>query len=135
VNKMKKHFGGALKNKTVTLWGLAFKPNTDDMRDAPSLTIIEALQREGVKVRAYDPEAMEEAKRRLGKSVKYFENYYDALKGADALVVVTEWNEFRRPNFERMLLLMRTPVIFDGRNIYSPRKLKEMGFEYHGIGC
>ncbi len=134
VNKMRKHFGDALKNKTVTLWGLAFKPNTDDMREAPSLTIIEALQREGVKIRAYDPEAMEEAERRLGKSVKYFENYYDALKGADALVVITEWNEFRRPDFDRMKSLLKEPVVFDGRNIYDPKVMKEKGFVYYGIG-
>jgi UDPglucose 6-dehydrogenase len=118
----------------VTLWGLAFKPNTDDMRDAPSLTIIDALNREGVKVRAFDPGAMEEAKRRLGKTVKLFDNYYDALKGSDALVVVTEWNEFRRPDFDRIKSLLKEPVVFDGRNIFDPKVMKEKGFIYYGIG-
>jgi len=134
VEKMRKHFGGTLKNKTVTLWGLAFKPNTDDMREAPSLTIIDALNREGAKVRAFDPGAMEEAKRRLGKTVKLFDNYYDALKGSDALVVVTEWNEFRRPDFDRMKSLLKEPVVFDGRNVFDPKVMKEKGFIYYGIG-
>ena len=134
VNKMKKHYGTSLKGKTVALWGLAFKPNTDDMREAPSLTIIDALQREGVTIRAYDPEAMEEAKRRLGRTVKFVDNNYDALKGADALLVVTEWSEFRRPDFDRIKLLMKEPVIFDGRNVYDPKVMKEKGFVYYGIG-
>jgi UDPglucose 6-dehydrogenase len=134
VSKMKKHFGGALKGKTVALWGLAFKPNTDDMREAPALTIIDALHREGVNIRAYDPEAMKEAKRRLGKTVKFFDGNYDALKGADALLVVTEWNEFRRPDFDRIKSLLKEPVIFDGRNVYDPKVMKEKGFVYYGIG-
>jgi len=134
VNKMRKHYGTSLKGKSVAVWGLAFKPNTDDMREAPALTIIDALVHEGVMIRAYDPEAMEEAKRRLGKSVKYYDNNYDALKGADALVVVTEWNEFRRPDFDRIKLLMKEPVIFDGRNVYDPKIMKEKGFVYYGIG-
>jgi UDPglucose 6-dehydrogenase len=134
VNKMKKHYGTSLKGKIVALWGLAFKPNTDDMREAPSLTIIDALQREGVTIRAYDPEAMEEAKRRLGRTVKFVDNNYDALKGADALLVVTEWSEFRRPDFDRIKLLMKEPVIFDGRNVYDPKVMKEKGFVYYGIG-
>jgi len=134
VDKIKKHFGGNLKGKNIALWGLAFKPNTDDMREAPSLAIIEGLLREGVSIRAFDPAAMEEAKRRVGKSVKLVDNNYDALKGADALVVVTEWNEFRRPDFDRIKSLLRTPVIFDGRNIYDPKVMKEKGFVYYGIG-
>ena len=134
VNKMKKHFGGVLKGKTVAIWGLAFKPNTDDMREAPALTIIDALQREGVHIRAFDPAAMDEAKRRLGKVVKFVENNYDALKGADALLVVTEWNEFRRPDFDRIKSLLKEPVVFDGRNIYDPKVMKEKGFTYYGIG-
>ena len=133
-NKMKKHFGGVLKGKTVAIWGLAFKPNTDDMREAPALTIIDALQREGVHIRAFDPAAMDEAKRRLGKVVKFVENNYDALKGADALLVVTEWNEFRRPDFDRIKSLLKEPVVFDGRNIYDPKVMKEKGFTYYGIG-
>jgi UDPglucose 6-dehydrogenase len=134
VNKIKNHFGSALKGKTVAVWGLAFKPNTDDMREAPALTIIDALLREGVSVHAYDPEALAEAKKRLGKSVKFFDRNYDALKAADALVVVTEWNEFRRPDFDRIKGLLKEPVIFDGRNIYDPRVMKEKGFVYYGIG-
>ena len=134
VDKMKKHYGTSLKGKTVALWGLAFKPNTDDMREAPALTIIDALRHEGVTIRAYDPEAMVEAKRRLGKTVKFVDNNYDAVKGADALVVVTEWNEFRRPDFDRIKLLMKEPVIFDGRNVYDPKVMKEKGFVYYGIG-
>jgi len=134
VDKIKRHYSSHLKGSTIALWGLAFKPNTDDMREAPSLQIIEALLKEGVSIRVHDPEAMEETKHRIGNSVKYFENNYDALKGADGLVVVTEWNEFRRPDFERMKTLMRTPVVFDGRNIYDPVKLKAQGFVYYGIG-
>jgi UDPglucose 6-dehydrogenase len=134
VNKIKKHFGAALKGKTVAVWGLAFKPNTDDMREAPAITIIDALLREGVTIHAYDPEALAEAKRRLGKAVKFFDRNYDALKGADALVVVTEWNEFRRPDFDRIKSLLREPVVFDGRNIYDPKVMKEKGFVYYAIG-
>ncbi len=134
VDKIKKHFGGKLKGKQIALWGLAFKPNTDDMREAPSLTIIESLLREGASIRAFDPAAMEEAKHRVGKSIKLCDSNYDAVKGADALVVVTEWNEFRRPDFDRIKSLLRTPVIFDGRNIYDPKVMKEKGFTYYGIG-
>ncbi len=134
VNKIKKHFGAKLKGKTIALWGLAFKPNTDDMREAPALSIIEALLREGVSIHAFDPAAMEEAKHRLGKSIKYCESNYDAVKGADALVILTEWNEFRRPDFDRVKTLLREAVVFDGRNIYDPKVMKEKGFVYYGIG-
>ncbi|HET6273659.1 MAG TPA: nucleotide sugar dehydrogenase, partial [Bacteroidota bacterium] len=134
VEKLKKHFGGMLKGKTVAIWGLSFKPNTDDIREAPSLLIIEALVKEGVNVRAHDPAAMEETKKQVGNVVKYFDSNYDALKGAHALLVVTEWGEFRRPDFARMKTLMREPVIFDGRNIYDPARIKEQGFTYYGIG-
>ena len=134
VDKIKHHFKSHLKGSTIALWGLSFKPNTDDIREAPALQIIEALLKEGVTLRVHDPEAMEETKRRIGNSVKYFDNNYDALKGADALIVVTEWNEFRRPDFDRMKNLMKSPVIFDGRNIYSPEKIRERGFVYFGIG-
>ena len=134
VEKLKHHFKGQIKGKIVTLWGLSFKPNTDDTREAPALTIIEALVKEGAQIRAHDPAAMEEVKHKVGHSVKYFDNSYDALKGADALIVVTEWNEFRRPDFDRMRSLMRTPVIFDGRNIYDPARLREKGFVYYGVG-
>ena len=134
VEKMKHHYKSHLKGATIAIWGLAFKPNTDDIREAPALQIIEALLKDGVRLRVHDPEAMEETKRQIGHSVKYFENNYDALKGADGLVIVTEWNEFRRPDFDRMKTLMKAPVVFDGRNIYDPVKLREHGFVYYGIG-
>ena len=126
--------GGELRGKTVAVLGLTFKPNTDDMREAPSLVIVEQLLQEGVRLQVHDPVAMHEAKNRLGPTVTYFENNYEALKGADALLVVTEWNEFRRPDFERMRTLMKAPVIFDGRNIYDPPRIRDVGFTYYGIG-
>ena len=134
VNKIKKHFGPKLKGKTIAIWGLAFKPNTDDMREAPVLNIVDALVREGVTIRAFDPAAMDEAKRRFGKTVKLFDSNYDALKGADGLVLLTEWNEFRRPDFDRIKSLLREAVVFDGRNIYDPKVMREKGFVYYGIG-
>jgi len=132
--KIKKHFRGKIRGITVALWGLSFKPNTDDVREAPSIAIISALLKGGATVRAHDPAAIEEMKRKIGSSVKYFESNYDALKGADALVIATEWNDFRRPDFDRMKSLMKQPVIFDGRNIYDPRVMAERGFVYYGIG-
>jgi UDPglucose 6-dehydrogenase len=132
--KIKKHFRGKIKGLTVALWGLSYKPNTDDVREAPALTIIASLLKGGATVRAHDPEAMEEMKRKIGNTVKYFDNNYESLKGADALVIATEWNDFRRPDFDRMKSLMKQPVIFDGRNIYDPRVMAERGFVYYGIG-
>lgn len=134
VKKMKNHFSGGLKGLRVAVWGLAFKPNTDDIREAPALKIIEALLAEGAILHLHDPVALEETRKQLGNVARYFENNYDALAGADALVLVTEWNEFRRPDFVRMKSLMKTPVIFDGRNIYDPARIKEHGFVYYGIG-
>jgi UDPglucose 6-dehydrogenase len=134
VKKLKRYYKDSLKGRTVTVWGLAFKPNTDDLREAPSLTVIKGLLAEGVSVRAHDPVALNGAKAIFGKSVALFDNNYDALKGADALIIVTEWNEFRRPDYTRMKSLMKRPVIFDGRNIYDPKAMKENGFEYYGIG-
>ena len=134
VNKIKKHFSAGLKGKVIALWGLAFKPNTDDMREAPALTVVDALVREGAVIRAFDPAALDEAKKRFGKGVKLVDNNYDAVKGADALVLLTEWNEFRRPDFERIRSLLREPVVFDGRNIYDPKVMREKGFVYYGIG-
>jgi UDPglucose 6-dehydrogenase len=134
VEKVRSHYKSHLKGSTIALWGLSFKPNTDDIREAPSLQIIDALLKEGMTIRVHDPEAMNETKRVVGNAVKYFDNNYDALKGADGLVIVTEWNEFRRPDFERMKSLMRSPVIFDGRNIYDPPRLRALGFTYYGIG-
>ncbi len=135
--KIRRHFGEDLKGKTVALWGLAFKPRTDDMREAPSLSLIRGLVREGARVQAYDPEAAEEAKAQLKDvdgQVTYCRKSYDACHGADALVLVTEWNEFREPDFERIKKLLRRPVVFDGRNIYNPQTLKDLGFAYYGVG-
>ncbi len=125
---------GSLKGKTIAVWGLAFKPRTDDMREAPSRTLIETLLEEGATVQAYDPEAVESAKRLFGDSITYARRSYDALVGADALALVTEWNEFREPDFERMKALMRRPLIVDGRNIYNPEAVRGHGFTYVSIG-
>ena len=133
--KIIKRFKKNLKGKTIAVWGLSFKPNTDDMREAPSITIIKALLKRGATIKAYDPVAVESTREILGNSISYSKDNYSILKGADALALITEWNEFRRPNFDKMFELMRSPIIFDGRNIYSPRKIREMGFEYYGIGC
>lgn len=131
--KMKAHFG-QLKGKTLAVWGLAFKPRTDDMREAPSIPLIEALLAAGAKVQSYDPEAMTVARGIFGGRIAYAANNYDALKGADALAIVTEWNEFRRPDFTRMRTLMRSPVVFDGRNLFTPDQMKQSGFTYYSIG-
>jgi UDPglucose 6-dehydrogenase len=132
--KARDHFGSSIAGKTFAVWGLAFKPNTDDMREAPALTLIEELLSAGAKVRAFDPVARENAERILGSRVTFCPLAYDALEGADALVVVTEWNEFRHPDFDRVKKLLRTPVVFDGRNLYNPKQLRELGFKYYGIG-
>jgi UDPglucose 6-dehydrogenase len=127
-------FLGALAGKVVALWGLAFKPRTDDFREAPALALIQALLKEGASVRAYDPKAMAAARQLLGERVTFTARSYDAVDGADALVVATEWNEFREPDFQRIREHMRRPAIFDGRNIYNPQSLRELGFHYEGIG-
>jgi UDPglucose 6-dehydrogenase len=132
--KVRAHFGGKLKGKTIAVWGLAFKPRTDDMREAPSIVLIRALLDAGAKVKAADPEAVKEAKKLFGDSIAYSAKPYDALEGADALVLVTEWNEFRHPDFDRMKTLMKSPVIFDGRNIYAGRNLEAQGWTWYGIG-
>jgi UDPglucose 6-dehydrogenase len=131
--KMQKHFG-SMSGKTVAVWGLAFKPRTDDMREAPSIPLVKALLGEEVKVQAYDPEAAKVARGIFGEKVEFFPTNYDALKGADCLAIVTEWNEFRRPDFERMRSLMRSPVVFDGRNLFTPEQMKQHGFTYYSIG-
>ncbi|MBI4620752.1 MAG: UDP-glucose/GDP-mannose dehydrogenase family protein [Desulfobacterales bacterium] len=132
--KILNHFGGNLKGRVIGVWGLSFKPNTDDVRDAPSIAIINRLLEVGARIKAYDPAAMFEAKKELGDRIEYSKKSYDALEGADALVLITEWNEFREPDFERILKLMNTPIVFDGRNIFNPRKLQDMGFTYYGVG-
>jgi len=131
--QMKKHFG-SLKGKTIGLWGLAFKPRTDDMREAPAIPLVEALLSAGASVQAFDPEAMRIAKGIFGSKITYAANAYDAVKGADALAIVTEWNEFRRPDFARIRSLMRSPVVFDGRNLFAPPQMKQNGFTYYSIG-
>ncbi len=132
--KLREALDGQIKGRTVAVWGLAFKPNTDDMREAPAIVLIESLLAAGAAVRVYDPEAMDEARKTFGDRITYVKRSYDALEGADALVVVTEWNEFRRPDFERMRTLLKKPVIIDGRNIYEPARMKTLGFEYRSIG-
>jgi UDPglucose 6-dehydrogenase len=131
--KMRTHFG-SLKGKTIAVWGLAFKPKTDDMREAPAIPLIDCLLSAGARVQAYDPEAMKVARGIFGDKIAYTSTNYDALKGADGLAIVTEWNEFRRPDFARMRQLMRAPIIFDGRNLFTPEQMKQNGFTYYSIG-
>ena len=133
-SKVKKHFGGDLKGKRFAIWGLSFKPKTDDMREAPSLVIIEKLLAEGATVSAYDPVAIPEAKHMLGDTITYAKDQFEALVDADALLVVTEWPEFRSPSFEVVGRLLKQKAIFDGRNIYDAAELKDLGFAYHCIG-
>ena len=133
LGKMQKHFG-SLQGKRIAVWGLSFKPKTDDMREAPAVPLICGLIDAGATVQAYDPEAMKVARSIFGTKVQYSEKSYDALKGADALTIVTEWNEFREPDFTRIRKMMRTPVIFDGRNIYNPEQIRSFGFTYYSIG-
>jgi UDPglucose 6-dehydrogenase len=133
LQKMAAHFG-TLDGRTIAVWGLSFKPRTDDMREAPAITIIEGLLAQGAKVQAFDPQATRVATGIFGSRVQLAEKSYDALKGADALAIVTEWNEFREPDFPRMRKLLREPVIFDGRNLYSPEQMKAQGFTYYSIG-
>jgi UDPglucose 6-dehydrogenase len=132
--KVDAHFGKSLKGRTIAVWGLAFKPRTDDMRDAPAIPIVNGLLKRGAKVRAFDPEAKATARRVFGKRIQYTNHAYDALSKADALLVVTEWNEFREPDFARIKRLMKQPVIFDGRNIYDPQQIRALGFTYSSIG-
>ena len=133
-NKMLRYFNSNIKGKTIAVWGLSFKPQTDDMREAPSLVIIKNLLESGANVKAYDPIAMEEAKHHFGDTITYANDSYEALIGADCLAMVTEWPEFRFPNFKVMKELMKSPVIFDGRNIYDRAEVKRNGFEYLCIG-
>jgi len=126
--------GSDVRGKHIAIWGLAFKPNTDDMREAPALALIDQLLENGATVATHDPAAIEEAKRRLGSSVTYCETNYDALDGADALVVVTDWNAYRHPDFERIKNALRKPIVIDGRNLYDPAKLRALGITYRSIG-
>jgi UDPglucose 6-dehydrogenase len=133
VPRIEAHLGG-LAGKRIAVWGLAFKPRTDDMREAPAIAIIERLLAAGASVAAYDPKAEEQARRVFGDRIGFCGRAYEAVAGADALVVVTEWNEFREPDFAKIKSLMRTPAVFDGRNIYDPRVLRAAGFHYEGVG-
>ena len=133
-NKLFKHYKGALQGKKIAVWGLAFKPETDDMREATSLVTIDRLLREGCKVRVYDPVAMEECRRRMGGGVEYAADMYDTVLEVDALLIQTEWKQFRLPNWSLLLKLMNNPVIIDGRNIYDAEELQHLGFDYYCIG-
>ncbi|HLW09062.1 MAG TPA: UDP-glucose/GDP-mannose dehydrogenase family protein, partial [Fermentimonas sp.] len=133
-NKFNSYYNGDIKDKTVAVWGLAFKPETDDMRDAPSLTLIESLLEAGVNVRAYDPAAMKEAQKYLNSRIYYSKDIYDAANEADALIVPTEWKEFRLPSWSILKKIMNNHLIIDGRNIYNKEELASHGFEYRGIG-
>ena len=132
--KLMKQFNGDLKGKTIALWGLAFKPETDDMREAPGLVLIDKLLKAGCQIRAYDPAAMNECKRRIGDVIYYARDMYDAVLDADVLMLITEWKEFRLPSWAVIKKAMRTPVLLDGRNIYEKKEIEELGFTYHCIG-
>ena len=134
VNKVKKHFGSDLSGMTFAVWGLSFKPKTDDMREAPSIVIINQLLALGAQVKAFDPVAMEEAHKDLGDTITYTKDEYEALVDADALLLVTEWPEFRVPNFTVVNKLLKNKIIFDGRNVYDQDEMKELGYTYYGIG-
>lgn len=134
VERAKQHFGGDLKGRTFAVWGLAFKPRTDDMREAPSLVAIEELLAAGAQIQAHDPEALESARKMFGPRVSYHRTNYDALRAADALMILTEWNEFRHPNFQRIRAELKQPVIFDGRNLYDPALMRALEFNYYSIG-
>ena len=132
--KIKNYFKNDLKGKKFALWGLAFKPNTDDIREAPAFYMIDALLAEGASICAFDPEAMNNAKKQLGDKISYAENQYECLEGADALIISTEWNEFRTPNFLKIVTAMKNKVIFDGRNLFETDAVRELGFHYESIG-
>ena len=133
-NKINFYYNNDLKGKHFGLWGLAFKPNTDDIREAPALNIINELIKRGASLQVYDPEAMANVKDLVGDKVKYSNNQYDAIKNVDALIIATEWNEFRTPNFDLMKTLLKNKVIFDGRNLYQIEKMKGLGYHYESIG-
>jgi UDPglucose 6-dehydrogenase len=134
IPQIKDYFKGNLKGKTIAVWGLSFKPHTDDIREAPALENIDALLSEGVTVKVHDPEAMGNVKKILGDKIQYFENPYDTLQGADAILIATEWPEFRTPDFDKVASLLKNKVIFDGRNLYDLPQMKELGFTYFSIG-
>lgn len=134
LDRVRKFFNGNLKGKQIAVWGLAFKPHTDDIREAPALYNIEALLKEGAVIRAHDPEAMDNVRRIFGDKIQYFENPYDAAKDADAILIATEWPEFRTPDFDKLSTIVKQKVIFDGRNVYELNVMKEQGYQYYSIG-
>ena len=133
IPKIKKYFSD-LKGKHFALWGLAFKPNTDDIREAPALYIIDALVAAGATVTAFDPEAMKNVKEMIGDKINYTESQYDALKNADALIIATEWSEFRTPDFDKIISLLNNKIIFDGRNLFDLQQMQDLGFHYESVG-
>ena len=133
-DKIFKRFGKDLTGRTFAVWRLAFKPKTDDMREAPAITVINTLIDAGAKIKAYDPKAIENSKKIIGDKIQYTKTSYEVFDNVDALLLLTEWNEFRKPDFDRIKTLMKNPIIFDGRNLYEKARLKEKGFEYYGIG-
>jgi len=134
VDKIRNYFNNDLKGKKIAIWGLAFKPDTDDIREAPALYIIDILLKEGVTIAAFDPEAMNNVKKVIGDTIQFCADPYEAVQGADALLIATEWSVFRTPEFDKLSSKMKSKVIFDGRNLYDPAKLKELGFYYNSIG-
>jgi UDPglucose 6-dehydrogenase len=134
VARVKERFGADLKGRTFAIWGLAFKPRTDDMREAPSIVVIEELLAAGARVQVHDPEALENGRKVFGDRVSYYSTNYEALKAADALIILTEWNQFRHPNFQRIKAELKHPVIFDGRNLYDPALMKALEINYYSVG-
>lgn len=134
IDKIKKHFKNDLKNKHFAIWGLAFKPDTDDIREAPALYLIDQLTKEGANVSAFDPEAMSNVKKMIGDKISYGTDEYEVLKNADALIIATEWALFRTPDFDKMIPLLKNKIIFDGRNLYDLNQMRELGFEYYSVG-
>jgi UDPglucose 6-dehydrogenase len=133
-DKIKEHFAGQLKGKTIAVWGLAFKPRTDDIREAPALVLIDWLLAQGVKVRVHDPEALNNVRAQYGEKIAYCEMRMDALEGADALCIMTEWKDYHSPDFAEMYQLLKSPVVFDGRNLYEPDRMRRRGYKYYSIG-
>jgi UDPglucose 6-dehydrogenase len=134
LSKIVEHFGGQLAGRTLAIWGLAFKPRTDDIREAPALALIDRLLELGAHLQVHDPEALDNVRAQYGHRLTYAERPYDALSGVEAVVIMTEWKEFQNPDFKMMRRRMKTPVIFDGRNIYDPAHIRTAGFTYHSIG-
>ena len=134
INKILKYYNNDIKGKTFAVWGLAFKPQTNDMREAPAITIINELLEKGAKIKAYDPKAIESAKQIFGEKIEYYNHSYEPLENSDALLLITEWNEFRRPNFEKIKTLLKEPIIFDGRNQFEKKRMIERGIKYISIG-